>query len=101
MSDGFDTQEYRGLRISTYTAALDPSYPNSFSRAYPHDVTGSFWLNEDEDGHDVADAVIPEAKRRGADVADDSESGQAFLCGATVEDVKVLIDVLHDQGRIT
>lgn len=88
-----------GIDITVFTEALDPDYPNEFSRRFPYSITGAFWIGN-EATHDAADRIIAEAKARGASVRDDSESSQMFLNGTTAADCVTLIDVLIDQGRI-
>src|SRR4051812_20206534 len=89
-----------GIEIVVYPEALDPEYPNAFSRQFPYNIAGSFWLSEDEPTYVASEAIISEAKARGASVADDSESSAMFLNGSTVADCVILTQVLKDQGRI-
>lgn len=88
-----------GVEIAVYSPALEPDYPNAFSRKYPYSITGCWWIG-DEPTHTASFLVIQEAERRGASVADDSESGQMFLNGSTVADCVILTEVLRDQGRL-
>lgn len=84
-------EEYRGVAIN-----LDHWRESDLS----YYISGTFWLNDVENTYDAQDLIIAESHKRGAVVNPDSESGCFFFDTQTVYDARILIDVLHDQGRV-
>jgi hypothetical protein len=84
-------EEYRGITIN-----LDHYREDDFG----YFVSGEFWVDEAETTRDGAAAIVAESTRRGAVVRDDSEHSCFFLDAATAYDARILVDVLHDQGRV-
>lgn len=95
--------DIKGVHRGREFYAFEDSFgsPNDFTRNYPWSVSGIDWIHQDESSDQAEAAILAEARKRGADVAGDSESSQIFVYGATPEDARIIIDVCIDQGRMT
>ncbi len=100
MSQAPDTEEFGIELIEEYRGValyLDHWRDGEF----PYYIAGEFWLDDTENTYDAQKLIIAEARKRGAVVSPDSELSQFFFNAGTAYDARILIDVLHDQGRVT
>ena len=88
MEEGY----YRGISYSAFVSDL--------GAALPWSVSGELWVSDSESSDAAAEHIIAEVKARGGQAINDSEHSCVFLLMPTAQDARVVIDVLHDQGRV-
>lgn len=85
--------------VETYKGVPIHDYSEPGNRFYY--ISGEFWLNDTESTYDAEAHIIAEATKRGAkNIQPDSESSCFFFNGFHLDDMRIVIDVLDDEGRI-